>query len=108
MRHCLVMWLGVLLFGTAMAADVPVGPDPSGEGPPPEAMPRARFGAKEAQQLIAEGNLAMRESNTDPDRIVDAAFAFTQALKFYEKTRRHRPHLRLAGQHLLVQEAHEP
>jgi hypothetical protein len=86
MRHCLVMWLWALLFGTAMAAEVPAVPDPSGEGPPPEAMAKPKFNAKEAQMLIAEGNLAMRESNTDPDRIVDAAFAFSQALKMYEKS----------------------
>jgi hypothetical protein len=65
------LWL--VLLGTVMAAEAPV----------EQVLPS---GIQAAQRLIAEGSLAMSEANTDPDRIVDAAIAFTEALKFYEKS----------------------
>lgn len=43
-------------------------------------------GKAEAEVLVAQGKQAMIESNDNPRRSVDAAIAFSKALKYYETT----------------------
>jgi hypothetical protein len=79
-------WILVLMslsvLPAAPGADVP---DPNaGGGTTAEPAPAKGVGQKEAEQLVTLGKQAMQESNDKPSRSVDAAVAFSKAIKYYE------------------------
>ena len=64
---------------------------PKAETPPPvdllgTATDVPNVSKEEAQALVVQGKQAMIESNDNPRRSVDAAIAFSKALKYYETT----------------------
>ena len=80
--------LALLAVGNlAIAADVT---PPAGEPTPPGTdllgNPDHSISKAEAAALVEQGKQAMLESNDNPRRSVDAAVAFSQALKYYETT----------------------
>jgi hypothetical protein len=81
-----LLLLALALPGAEVTTPPPAVP-PAGEA---EAPPRPAINEDDAERvqamrLVAAGKQAMAESNNTPSRSVDAAIAFSQALKYYEK-----------------------
>ena len=51
---------------------------------PPTATAPAALSADQAEALVQSGNLAMKDADAKPERIVDAAIAFGAALPYYQ------------------------
>jgi len=78
--------LALLAIGPlAMGADVT---PPAGEAKPPatDLLGNPEISKAEADAFVAQGKQAMIDSNENPRRSVDAAVAFSKALKYYETT----------------------
>src|SRR4051812_645758 len=70
-------------LGSLVLVGAPVG---AGEAPP-VARPAAAAAVTQAQAaaLVAAGKQAMAAANDDPSRSIDAAVAFSQAIRYYEQ-----------------------
>jgi hypothetical protein len=80
------MILALLAVGTfAVAADA-IPPAGDGKAPATDLLGNPEIGKAEAEALVAQGKQAMIESNENPRRSVDAAVAFSKALKYYESS----------------------
>jgi hypothetical protein len=72
------------LMAAEAGADAP--PAPVAEKPAPAPAAPGDLTEAQAEMLVAAGKKAMAESNDNPSRSVDAAVAFSKALKYYQKT----------------------
>lgn len=70
---------------TPPPADQPAAGKEKDDAPPRPAINEDDAERVQAQRLVAAGKQAMADSNNTPSRSVDAAIAFSQALKYYEK-----------------------
>lgn len=81
----------LVLFATATALPAADATPPKDEAAPTDllagdAADVPAVSKAEAEALVAQGKQAMIESNDNPRRSVDAAIAFSKALKYYETT----------------------
>ncbi len=83
-----ILVIALVAGASAMAVEEPqpaAGADggAAATAPPAAADPAAQ---REAERFVLLGKQAMQESNDKPSRSVDAAVAFSKAIKFYEKS----------------------
>ena len=84
----LIAALALPLCGAEVVTPPPVTPPPAeanGDAPPRPAINVDEAERVQAQRFVMAGKQAMADSNNTPSRSVDAAIAFSQALKYYEK-----------------------
>jgi hypothetical protein len=78
-----VLFLGMSYLPAVEEAE-PVTP-PAADAPATDLLGNPEITKEHAQVLVQQGKQAMVESNDNPRRSVDAAIAFSKALKYYEQ-----------------------